>query len=98
MVRMKAPVGHTGVSFGGEQFAVDEAGIVEVPGEAVGALRGFGFVNAPAAEKGDPGEKQLSQVLEQARAAVNATVVETVAEVAAPAPAPAPAKTKKAAK
>ena len=33
-VKLKAPEGFTDVSFGSQSYAVDEAGIVEVPSEA----------------------------------------------------------------
>ena len=61
-VKLKAPEGFTDVSFGSQSYAVDEAGIVEVPSEAAEFLYQFGFGNvasepAEELEKGKRGRK-----------------------------------------
>ncbi|HFC8533045.1 TPA: hypothetical protein ACFRHF_001793 [Neisseria lactamica] len=55
-VKLKAPEGFTDVSFGSQSYAVDEAGIVEVPSEAAEFLYQFGFGNV-AAEPAEEPEK-----------------------------------------
>lgn len=97
MIKLKAPVGHTSVGFGGNQFAVTEDGTVQVPAEAVQALRSFGFVDVPA-EPVDAGEALLDQVLAEALA-VDVVDVAPVADAtpaveADVAPDPAPAQVK----
>lgn len=94
MIKLKAPFGHTSVSFGGNQFSVTEDGTVQVPPEAVQALRGFGFTDVPA-EPVDAGEELLDQVLAEALAVDVAPVVDAPplleAEVTTT-PAPEPVK------
>lgn len=71
-VKLKAPEGFTDVSFGSQSYAVDEAGIVEVPSEAAEFLYQFGFGNvasepAEEPEKGKRGRKpKTEQPVEQA--------------------------------
>lgn len=73
-VKLKAPEGFTDVSFGSQSYAVDEAGIVEVPVEAAQFLYQFGFGNvveepaeAEEPEKGKRGRKpKTEQPVEQA--------------------------------
>lgn len=55
-VKLKAPEGFTDVSFGSQSYAVDEAGIVEVPSEAAEFLYQFGFGNV-ASEPAEEPEK-----------------------------------------
>ncbi len=43
MKTLKAPKGATACSWGGREYKVDAEGCVEVPEEAVGALRAHGF-------------------------------------------------------
>lgn len=70
-VKLKAPEGFTDVSFGSQSYAVDEAGIVEVPSEAAEFLYQFGFGNvasepAEEPEKGKRGRKpKTEQPVEQ---------------------------------
>ena len=55
-VKLKAPEGFTDVSFGSQNYAVDENGIVEVPSEAAEFLYQFGFGNV-ASEPAEEPEK-----------------------------------------
>ena len=43
MTKLSAPQGFGNVSFNGEEFVVGKNGVVEVPSEAVEALKPFGF-------------------------------------------------------
>ena len=56
-VKLKAPEGFTDVSFGSQSYAVDEAGIVEVPSEAAEFLYQFGFGNVAAEPTEEPTEE-----------------------------------------
>lgn len=86
-VKLKAPEGFTDVSFGSQNYAVDEAGIVEVPSEAAEFLYQFGFgnvaVEAEEPEKAKRGrkpktEQPAEQPAEQAEPAEAAEPAEPV--------------------
>ena len=90
-VELKAPEGFTDVSFGSQSYAVDEAGIVEVPAEAAQFLYQFGFGNvveepaeAEEPEKGKRGRKpKTEQPAEQAEQAEPAEAAEPAEPVEA---------------
>ncbi|ENX3351636.1 hypothetical protein AB1R77_001503 [Neisseria gonorrhoeae] len=63
-VKLKAPEGFTDVSFGSQSYAVDEAGIVEVPSEAAEFLYQFGFGNVAS----EPVEAAEAEPVEAAEA------------------------------
>lgn len=90
-VKLKAPEGFTDVSFGSQSYAVNEAGIVEVPSEAAEFLYQFGFGNvveepaeAEEPEKGKRGRKpKTEQPAEQAEQAKPAEAAEPAEPVEA---------------
>ena len=43
MAKLKAPLGFGNVSFQGQEYVTGKDGIVDVPSEAVEALKPFGF-------------------------------------------------------
>lgn len=65
-VKLKAPEGFTDVSFGSQSYAVDEAGIVEVPSEAAEFLYQFGFGNV-ASEPVEAAEAEPVEEPEKAK-------------------------------
>lgn len=82
-VKLKAPEGFTDVSFGSQSYAVDEAGIVEVPSEAAEFLYQFGFGNvasepAEEPEKGKRGRKPKTEQPVEQTEPVEAAEVEPV--------------------
>ena len=72
-VKLKAPEGFTDVSFGSQSYAVDEAGIVEVPSEAAEFLYQFGFGNVASepveAAEAEPVEAAEAEPVEAEKAA-----------------------------
>ena len=66
-VKLKAPEGFTDVSFGSQSYAVNEAGIVEVPLEAAEFLYQFGFGNV-ASEPVEAAEAEPVEAEEPAEA------------------------------
>lgn len=65
-VKLKAPEGFTDVSFGSQSYAVNEAGIVEVPSEAAEFLYQFGFGNV-ASEPVEAAEAEPVEEPEKAK-------------------------------
>lgn len=66
-VKLKAPEGFTDVSFGSQSYAVNEAGIVEVPSEAAEFLYQFGFGNV-ASEPVEAAEAAEAEPVEAEKA------------------------------
>lgn len=89
-VKLKAPEGFTDVSFGSQSYAVDEAGIVEVPSEAAEFLYQFGFGNVAAEPTEEPTEEP--EKAKRGRKPKTEQPAEQPAEQAEPAEAAEPAE------
>lgn len=73
MVKMKVPVGMTGVSYGGENYTADKDGVVEVPDVALVDLKAHGLsVYTEAAHT--PGPEDLKAHLRGAISALPAAI------------------------